>query len=509
MPEIARRAAAVTRSSTIAVVVISYAVWALALRAFNFGNPVLHPDEQFYFLVGQRMLHGLLPYVDIWDRKPLGIFLIYAAIARVGGGGVLAYQWTATVFAIAGACLVRAIALETTPFANLPAARFWRSGAWWAGVFYLLWLDVYSCSGGQTPVFYNPLVALAGLIALRLAKAADARAVWRHGWIVMLLLGLALDIKQTVLFEGCALGLALLWSAHRRDPDRSRLALLLLALGWMLVALVPTGLGLAWYAAIGHFPAIWQATFVSSLVRGHEFQETSLRLLRQLALAIPIWLAVRTSGRIWREQADGKPIPADVVVLRVWAAASLGGFLVFGIYYDHYMAPLLVPFWALAAPALGLDLKARTRTLAFLFVGAIAALLVTLQSRHDRGNAEQIARATRLIASRIGGGCMYIYEGPTILYHTTNACLVSRFVFPDHLGNALEASALGVDTAAEMRAILARKPRIIVTATHLVIKYTPNRAVHAILVSGLASDYRPFAVVPIGRYSLVLYRRMQ
>ncbi len=43
---------------------------ALLIRGPTFGYPLLHIDEQFYLLVGDRMLHGALPYVDIWDRKP-------------------------------------------------------------------------------------------------------------------------------------------------------------------------------------------------------------------------------------------------------------------------------------------------------------------------------------------------------------------------------------------------------------------------------------------------------
>src|SRR3712207_9540139 len=44
---------------------------ALLFRAPFLGNPVIGSDEQFYILVGDRLLHGLLPYVDVWARKPV------------------------------------------------------------------------------------------------------------------------------------------------------------------------------------------------------------------------------------------------------------------------------------------------------------------------------------------------------------------------------------------------------------------------------------------------------
>jgi hypothetical protein len=59
-----------------ALVLLVYTLLALMLRAFTFGSPTIQIDEQFYLLVGDRMLHGALPFVDIWDRKPIGLFLI-------------------------------------------------------------------------------------------------------------------------------------------------------------------------------------------------------------------------------------------------------------------------------------------------------------------------------------------------------------------------------------------------------------------------------------------------
>ena len=63
----------------------------IAARAQTFGNPVIGYDEQVYLLVGDRMIHGAIPFVDIFDRKPIGLFLIYGAIRLLGGEGTLQY----------------------------------------------------------------------------------------------------------------------------------------------------------------------------------------------------------------------------------------------------------------------------------------------------------------------------------------------------------------------------------------------------------------------------------
>jgi len=70
---------------------------AIALRWSYFGHPAADYDEQIYQLIGEKMLQGALPYVDIWDRKPVGLFLLYAGMRALGGDGVLAYQLVVVV----------------------------------------------------------------------------------------------------------------------------------------------------------------------------------------------------------------------------------------------------------------------------------------------------------------------------------------------------------------------------------------------------------------------------
>ncbi len=57
---------------------------ALLVRALTFGNPILHVDEEFYFAAARAMVHGAVPYVDVWDRKPVGLFLFYWPAAALG-----------------------------------------------------------------------------------------------------------------------------------------------------------------------------------------------------------------------------------------------------------------------------------------------------------------------------------------------------------------------------------------------------------------------------------------
>ena len=70
--------------------VVGLALWVALLRApFLFVDP-FGWDEGFYMIAGAELLKGQHLYVDIWDYKPVGIFLIYAAIMLASGNSVSA-----------------------------------------------------------------------------------------------------------------------------------------------------------------------------------------------------------------------------------------------------------------------------------------------------------------------------------------------------------------------------------------------------------------------------------
>jgi hypothetical protein len=179
---------------------------AFLLRCRQFGNPVIDVDEQFYLLVGGRLLHGALPYVDIWDRKPFGLFTLYAAIRLLGGNGIIQYQIVATLFAATTATIIAVIGRRI-------GGRF---AALCGGIVYLLWLNWLGGDGGQTPVFYNAATAAAALTVLAALKPGTVPDRRRTlGCVAMLLIGLALQIKYSCILEGLFFGIALLHSAWR------------------------------------------------------------------------------------------------------------------------------------------------------------------------------------------------------------------------------------------------------------------------------------------------------
>src|SRR5208282_3418916 len=55
------------------------------LRALPNLRYLIGRDQATYCVIAQGLLHGKLPYRDLWDNKPPGIFYIYALIVKIFG----------------------------------------------------------------------------------------------------------------------------------------------------------------------------------------------------------------------------------------------------------------------------------------------------------------------------------------------------------------------------------------------------------------------------------------
>ena len=455
------------------------ALLTVLIRARYFGNPLIEVDEQFYLLAGDRLLHGTIPYVDLWDRKPVGLFLLYAAIRTLGGAGIVQYQVVAALFAAATAIVIACLARRVAS----PAA------AWLAGLLYVPALALSGGQGGQTPVFYNLLVALAVWIVLALAAPArralpSASAVRWRGAGAMLLVGLALQIKYSAVFEGVFLGLALIWCGWRAAPRP--LPRMVDAALWIAAALLPTALAWSWYAAHGYGDAFVYANFTSILRRDAQATPEELGDLGRILLRLVPWAVAVVAGILLPGPA---PERAARRFLLLWLAAALLGFALFGTFFNHYALPLLPPLAIAAAPGF-----ARRQPW-----GGIVAALVSLalfipypldarkyERRH--GDAAYAGRLVAAIEPRLHGRCLYVFYGEPILYHLTGSCLPTRWAFPFHLSLRREAAALGVDPLAETRRILDTRPPVVVDRINT--DEDVNRPVQAYVRARLQRDYR-------------------
>ena len=462
---------------------------AIAARAVTFGNPVVHVDEDFYFAVARDMWAGAVPYVDIWDRKPPGLFLIYLLPAALPfGWGILAYQAMALGAVVSTAWII----------ARLAEAGGWTRGATLGGVAYILWLNLASGQGGQSPVFYNPLMAGAALLIV----GNCARCGWRDG-AAMLLVGLALQVKYSALFEGLFFGIWIMARDWRGGSPVGRVAVR--GLGLAALALVPTIVAAGYYAAIGHLDAFTFANFRSiaarridpPLERLGNFLKVAALLVPLLAMAID---SVRHGdGGQGLGRPRGEAVPGTQRFLLCWLAVAVAGIAVFGGWFDHYTLPAFVPGAVCAAGFLGSRRRGRVVALGLT---ALIGIVTTVADRLGRGGPAQFEALVHAIGD--GPGCLWVYSGTPKIYAAVPRCRVTRYLFPSHLYRTREQGAIGVDQEAEVRRILAMAPAVIVMRP-LSIGERPE--IRAIVTAAIARGYVVGARRPLGRETLTIYRR--
>ncbi|MES2043897.1 MAG: hypothetical protein V4475_08455 [Pseudomonadota bacterium] len=460
---------------------------AVAVRCVDFGNPVIHVDEQYYLLVGDRLLHGALPYVDIWDRKPIGLFAIFAAIRLLPGDGVLAYQLVATLFAAATAWLVQhgARRLGATHLAALVA-----------GAAYIIWLPLLSGRGGQSPVFYNLFVTAAAVLTLRLptlASRGEVRAIVLNGAAACLLAGLAIQTKYTPAIEGAFFGLAHLWYLRRVGAPSA--AMVGAAMLWIALGIGPTALIIViyWWHGPAVFQAFWFANFESIFQRSHYAYPPDLiarRLLGTNALLLALTVCAALA---WRQRDETRLLAFG------WLGAAVLGYLVLGTFFDHYALPLVAPLTLLASLTFSRHRRAIVATL------GIGLTLLVVRTMIRNGDAAGAYRLARVVEANSGSECPYVFTGDSITYLLAHACVPTAYAFPSTLAYAPEQGATGIDEAGEVRRILGHRPPVIVRGSEPLAEW--NEASRALVDAALTRDYRPVFSTARDDYRLVVYLR--
>jgi hypothetical protein len=409
---------------------------AVAMRCPAYGEWNYAVDDQYFALVGRRLLAGDLLYVDIWDRKPPLLYLSYAAIAWLNPS-TLAYQLVATLLAALGAWGTARIARLIAPF---PAALM-------AGIAYLAFLTRFGGGNGEAAVFYNPLMLFTAWSIATSIDRLRAGTLPRRVLLGMFSAGLAIGFKQSAAFEAIFFGVAVLVVLGRA------------ALGWRALALAAIGaLPMAaialFYVTIGQFPALWQALVLSNFARAYDAGRVARGLAMVGLLCLPLALAAAGYWRARTERAT------PLAFLACWALAAILGLALFPGLYLHYALPLAAPLAILAAPFF-----ARPRIGAIGFAALVLLNLATSDMFALSVRAKARPAADALVAqvrAVTPHRRLLVFGMPSYLYAEIGARPPSVLAFPAHFYEGAESRASGIDEVAELRRVLAAAPETVV-----------------------------------------------
>jgi hypothetical protein len=319
------------RAASWTVVVLA----ALQILVFSFGR-----DQGIYALVGAGILEGKIPYRDLWDFKPPGIFFVYALAQGIFGKSMLAPRLV-EVAALLGivACSAR---LAQTFFGNRTVGYL---GGAVAAIVHVQ-LDFWHTGQPET---FGGIFTFLGLI---LATSEGQRKRRHVRWLMVGAAFGAAALLKPPLGGGALVCAAYLSTRERNRAEawRAGIAPVLAVAGG---ALLPVALCLSWFALTGGFGALvwtlfdftpgytalsWEGRSAPGMFY-HALLETFFKFS---ALGTAGVIAAITISPMHHREREGLFVVLGVIALHVTGIAMQGKFFQY-----HYGATLpLVSFMA-------------------------------------------------------------------------------------------------------------------------------------------------------------------
>lgn len=489
------------------VTALAFIALAIVLRLPAMLYSVLNFDESLYLLIGQGLANGTLPYTDLCDRKPFGLFAIFALFALSPFDAITTSRIGASVAVGLTAFLLSRIAARLFDDDERAIGRV-------AGLTYILFTLVDGGLASNAEVFHNTFAVLGLLLAL---KAIEGRPESpRFGMMALagLSLGAGIQIKQPVLFDMTAFAIGYLivtvptWRQLGRHLVSSLPSLLLLG----VMALVPTLLVMLVYLMTGHWTE-WvagniaaQRGFIDDRSLGFEIDPA----LRAMAEQAPLWLVPLVAALLARRLSRTSMEERACVFLLVWVVSIVVAQYFLRIAADHYFLQFLPAFSLLTGfligrgilerlPAGGVRIAALGTILLLTWFGLAKDPMVNtayvLRDRYLDGK-RYAADTPQQVAADLEqdlrpGDAIYQIGFHPVIYHLTGAVIPTRFAFtglPHHSFEGRDGCPW-VEPKIEAQRVLDTRPRF-VTIEQGAFWKNLDPTVKGIIQERLDRDYR-------------------
>jgi len=484
---------------------LGFVAAALILRSLSLVYSVYNYDESLYILMGAEMSRGHLPYTTICDLKPFGLFAIFGLFTALPFDGVIVSRLAASLVVGLTADLIRRVAAllfdDPRSMIGIPA-----------GLAFIVFTLANGGVAAQGELFHNACAVLALFILLR-AMRENCQPSWKIFIASGLVLGVGIQIKQSVIFDMAAIMMGiLLLTLPGRWPSLTYMRWILPNLLLLVAAsLVPTLAVIGLYLLTGNWDA-WAAANITAhrvfygMNRAFEI-DPALRALWEQA---PLWLAACLAALLLRRLTQSDEERRAGLFLLIWAAAIVACIVFLRIASDHYFLQFLPALSLLAGLLIGRGVletieapRARAGligalTCLALFAIAKEPLIHTGYILRDRGvHTERFAGDTpRRIAADLKpelspGDSIYVLGFQPLVYYLTGAKPATRFAFTGlpHRDYPGRDGCAWVEQKVEMQRVLDSKPRFLVVEDGVFL-HQLDPAVKSILTKRLARDYR-------------------
>lgn len=490
------------RSLSRAIPLLLFLLCLLVRLPFYFES-VIDWDESTFILIGQNLLDGHLPYVQLWDNKPPLTFAFFALTLLLGKSIV--------TVRVAGTICVFLTAVLTWRIGS----RIWgRDAGLVAAIFSVVFISLSPGAGQATMTEIIALVPTMGALLILLAGTSSSRRLFLTGW----LLSMATLVRSNLAYLALAVGLVIV-SVELRGGLRS---LLSRAGAYALGGILPLALVCLPYVVTGNERLFVASVFLAPLAYVQSFSSTEVSSIliggfdRSNVLLWGGCLTGVTLAAVRWMHFDGQRRYRILMVTAFflgveWSIVSTGSF------YVHYLIQV-IPFMALFAGWSFSVLRRPVCTaplLILLLVGLVAPARPLLDKYASLANtlaANQPLRsdagyriAAYIAANNPSHQPVYMMTDHIVYWLLGMSPITKSVTHPSTIGKEyLLKVFLGPDASSEgeMAALLDKKPLFLVKSESTL--YLSGKVVE-VLEHSLKADYALVETIDGRR----VYRRVQ
>ncbi|MGD1713127.1 ArnT family glycosyltransferase [Dapis sp. BLCC M172] len=347
------------------IIFLAFILLSFFLRFWTLFVSVLDKDESIYILAADSLLNSNLPYIEIWDNKPPGIFILFSLTMLILGNSIVSIR------------ILSIIATTFTSYflyrigANIDPKQGDKIGLL-AGSLYAIFSLHNDGAAANAEILFAPFVTGAFLLLFQDRKLSNIKV-----FLIGLILGIGMQIKYLVIMD--VLGLVLLGRRKKEEGRRKKeggrrkengkpvnnfqgltkekfsfvlnnltfsLFRFYLILGAGLI--LPAVIIVAIYQFSGYFDEYIYATLIanSKYVGMFNFSWSDLlsRLRKQVLGNILLWLCLFWSPIYLFVFARGKfKQERNLIYLFLWLCCAFLAVLLSKRFYNHYFLQLLPP----------------------------------------------------------------------------------------------------------------------------------------------------------------------
>lgn len=447
------------RNRKFLIVALTIIALVFVLRSPSYNKSVMNWDESVYLLQGENILHGGVPYREIWDNKGALLYFIFAFILKFTGHSIIGLRLITVLWISASAFFIFLIGRKLyNGLCGIIAAIFFISASS---------VEQLQALASNAEFFYILPVVIAVYIAL--FSKPDKWNVFSCG----VLCGLAFNIKSITVFDTGPIFLSVFFVAanKKRDISVTAKSVITFCLGF----LIPLIVIMAYFQYKGFLNELLSTYFAKSFrYASHQFDLVSaVHAMRKFLRRIfSVFWPICSLPLIACLYARNKKI----AFLVLWLLSVLVGILVHHRFFPHVFIQALPALCLLSAIAISKILSMRIRSGILFFVILPLVLGVAAPVRYNLGNFKNMVRDRSLklddtpakvsdyLKPFLGqADSIYVVNYQPVIYFLTKAKIPTRFPFPDiFVKTELYEDMLGIDTAMEIRKILYGNPSYII-----------------------------------------------